>query len=124
MAEGSGAVISNELGYIGIASAHAFLISPPRKATGLSEEAQSVFRSTMALLSHLMRKRPMAGFGISLHEAFCSCICEERPATVPECDKGLIDNLKGNTLSCGSGRYAISFESAQTKNLFANSRLD
>ena len=27
-------------------------------------------------------------------------------ATVPECDKGPMDNLKGNTLSCGSGRHA------------------
>jgi len=83
-------VISNQL-------VHAFLIYPLPNATRLSKEAQSVFRTREYNgVAEPLDAHKMASFDIPLHEASCSCICEERPETVPECDKGLIDHrVKG-----------------------------
>lgn len=87
-------MILNELGYIGLRACTPFLYPSPQRPQGFQRSHSRSFERerTMASLSHLM---PMGVFDIPLHEASCCCICEERPATVPECDKGLIDNLKG-----------------------------
>lgn len=73
-----------------------FLYTPPPKCHKAFKGATvGLLKRTMASLSHLIFRSTRLP----------CCICEERPATVLECDKGLIDNLKGNTLSCGSGRH-------------------